>query len=48
MAGTMLSPDLITLLAGCLDGSSGSGSVVEVIAANDEIGLKLFTVLVHT
>ena len=40
----MLSPDLITPLAG----SGGSGSVVEVIVLNDEIGLKLFTVLVHT
>ena len=26
----------------------GSGTVVEVIAENDEIGLKLFTVSVHT
>ena len=40
----MLCRDLITDIVG----SAGSGSVVEVIAENDEIGLKLFTVSVHT
>ena len=48
MVRSVLSPNLITRLVGCLDGSGGSGAVVEIIAENDEIGLKLFTGLVHT